>query len=257
MIPSQNATSGVFPMMGVAALSVVLLIGAALWQGTVSNRISAVPEATTTPDITAVDTALDDASSTLPLTPLGVTVLSKLALAYDDLNTKGTYTAESGAAAAKDLAPSIRPEVSSHTYVATDVTTTPDSSRIRIQAYRSDLQNALKPLMENKSYELSIYAHYIATADPADLALLQQEALNYHAAVLNAAHMTVPESALTVHLGILNSLDAFGSTIATQVQSAKDPYASAALLSAYNSAETQVFLSFQQLALYFRAKIPS
>ena len=248
-------------MIILAGLSIVLMLTAAAWQSffKTTTPTTATVVATTTPLANNSETATSSqaASTTLTLTPVGVDVLTKLATAYTNLNAHGAYTPEAGSAAARTMATTLRPDVTAHVYIASELTTTPDTSNTRLLSYRSDLQNALKPLLRNTQYELSVYAHYIATQDPADLTTLQESASNYHTAALNAAKVTVPESAVEVHINVLNALERFGSTLAVQTVSVSDPYASAALLSSYNTAESDVFRSFGALAKLFRDKIPS
>ena len=250
-------------MFVLAAVSVGLMVSAALWQSffgithSSESAISVAQSPAIVPETTSVEPTTASTSSTLALTPLGAGVLSQLSSAYNDLATHNMYSTSTRDAAVRNIVSSLRPDVTSHLYVAGELTTTPDSSRARLIAYRSDLQNALKPLLENKQYELSLYAHYVATNDGADLAALERAALNYHKAALAAAQITVPDVAVSVHLNTLNALERFGSTLATQTASVSDPFASAALLSSYNTAESDVFLSFNELVKLFRDNIPS
>ena len=258
---ARDSTSGTFPMFVLAGASVALMLSAALWQSFFGNTQSSKSQALSEPDPVAdqtVNSAVETPTDTsLSLTPLGASVLSKLSVAYNDLATRDAYSTTTRTAAIHDITSTLRPDVTSHIYTASELITTPDESRARLIAYRGDLQNALKPLLENKQYELSLYAHYIATKDPNDLSALEQAALNYHKATLAAAKIIVPEVAVPVHLNILNALERFASTLATQAASVSDPYASAALLSSYNISESDVFLSFNALASLFRDKISS
>lgn len=173
---------------------------------------------------------------------------------YATLAESGEYTSDAGERIAGDVAESLRARVSYKTYGANEVTTTSDTSYDRMLTYRGDMQVALGPLLKNTEYELNIFARYIESGDADNLAQLQRTAENYRAATEQAAKLTVPADALPHHVAILNALSEFAATLDGLTEHADDPFASVALLRTYNSAEQNVYLSFDALARYARNK---
>ena len=173
---------------------------------------------------------------------------------YATLAESGEYTSDAGERIAGDVAESLRARVSYKTYGAGDVTTISDTSYDRMLTYRGDMQVALGPLLKNTEYELNIFARYIESGDADNLAQLQRTAENYRAATEQAAKLTVPADALPHHVAILNALSEFAATLDGLTEHADDPFASVALLRTYNSAEQNVYLSFDALARYARNK---
>ena len=108
--------------------------------------------------------------------------------------------------------------------------------------------------LKNTEYELNMFARYIDTGDVEYLARLERTVENYRAAAENAAQLTVPADAVVHHIRVLNALSEFAATLDGLKDNAGDPFASVALLRTYNTAEQNVYLSFDALARYARNK---
>jgi len=263
-------------MQMLAASSVAVLIAVVLWQvgqtfakGNETQAVNeaALADAAATP-YESVDwqTPMTDETGAI-LTALGApdedgisniagNVVGTLLYSYNTLQENGTYTPEEGQKIAEGVASSLRAEVSYKTYTAADIKTDADTSYERMLAYRKDLQIALEPLLKNKGYELSIFANYIESADQKYVNDLKAIVQNYRAALESAGKIAVPQDALTQHLGILNALSQFSTTVERMSQHADDAFAAAALLRTYNDSEANLFLSFNSLASYYTSKKP-
>ncbi len=262
-----------------AALSVVALVSVGAWQiwGRVheSGAVRAENQTLTPPSEQAetpfsrIDwqSALATGDGAVPasldsgtvgdadgLSNISTNVLGTLVDSYASLQQAGTYTPDEGERIATDIAASLSAHVSYTKYAADDITTASDTSYDRMLAYRGDMQIALGPLLKNTEYELSIFARYIETGNMKDLTRLKNAAQNYRDAIANAAKVPVPTDAVSYHVGILNALSEFAATLEGLARSADDPFAGAALLRSYNTAEQNVLVSFNALAQYSKNK---
>mgnify|MGYP001559802876 FL=1 len=173
---------------------------------------------------------------------------------YTALNEAGIYTREDGEKIAKDIAISLRANISYKIYGVDDIKIDSDTSYDRMLAYRSDLRKALEPLLGNPGYELKLFANYIGSNNPIYTEKLAVTSKNYQKAVAQAANITVPEDAAQEHLGILNALSEFGTIVEKMATHADDAFAAAALLQTYNTGEINLLTSFNSLATYYRSK---
>lgn len=264
------------PMQILAASSIVVLIGVVVWQtgkmfmqgeeALATNEAPLAEEAATPYESVDWQTPMTDEAGNI-LTALGEpdedgisniagNVVGTLLYSYNALNENGAYTPEEGEKIALDIATSLRADVSYKTYASIDIQTDADTSYERMLQYRKDLQIALEPLLENKGYELNIFANYIDTADQSYRDELRASVQNYRTALDNASRLVVPQDAVAHHIAILNALSQFSTTVERMSQHADDAFAAAALLSTYQNSETNLFLSFNQLASYYTSKQP-
>ncbi len=187
---------------------------------------------------------------------VGTDAFGQLIGTYVALKQSGAYTSAQGDRIASNVADALQADVAYAPYAESDITTDPDTSFARMLRYRSDLRVALAPLLDNSRNELEIFGHYIETRDPNDLAQLKTVAGRYRKAAENTVRVTTPRDAVSYHLSIVNALLQFGTTLDAMIQNANDSMATLALLRAYNTAEENVFVSFNSLASYEKRKIP-
>ena len=183
-------------------------------------------------------------------------VFGQLLGTYVALKKAGTYTEEKGADIANRIAEATVAPVSYTAITQSNIKTDADISYSRMLAYRSDLQTALAPLLVNSESELGIFNRYVQTRDKYNLVVLGEVAGRYRKAVELLSAMTIPEDAIDYHVGIANSLLEFATTLDAMIKNADDPMAVLALLRTYNSAEEDVYTSFNSLASYEKRKIP-
>lgn len=195
-------------------------------------------------------------SETDPIAMIGPVVVAQLVGQYAGLIDSGTYSEAAGTAAAEAIAPNVRAAVSYKTYAASEFKTDTDISYERMLEYRSDLREALAPLLRNTESELDIYARYVETGEILHLERLSSVAANYREAAANAAALTIPRDAGYYHRDILNAMEQFAATLDAMAKNTDDAYASVALLRSYNSAEQKMFLSFDALSNYYGQKLP-
>jgi len=259
------------PIVIAAAFSVVILIAAIGWQATrsvetVNSGAFAAPGkvyAVQNEDAYQgawMDAVGDEGSAALSgpndFSQTQYDVFGELLGTYVALKTSGAYTEEKGADVANRIAEATVAPVSYVALAKSDIKTDPDISYNRMLAYRSDLQIALAPLLLNSESELGIFNDYVQTHDKYHLEVLGKGAGRYHKTVELLSAVTVPQDALDYHLGIANSLLAFATTLDALIKNADDPMATLALLRTYNSAEENVYTSFNSLASYQKRKIP-
>ncbi len=188
-----------------------------------------------------------------PSTPLGSAVLNDALVAYANAS-KGGVSKDAGVAAVEDVVRTFSPQITYRNFTTSDIQTDQDTSAERALSYRSDLQTAFAPLLLNKEFELTIFAHYVDSKDPGDLQKLRSAAVNYRSAIMNASKVIVPEDAAPAHVAVLNALGRFAATLDTMVDNAKDPVASVALLKTYTAAQEGVLASFNSIGAYAAQK---
>ena len=259
------------PIVIAAAFSVVILIAAIGWQATrsvetVNSGASAVPgKVYAVQNEDAYQGAWMDAvggegsaalSGPNDFSQTQYDVFGELLGTYVALKTSGAYTEEKGADVANRIAEATVAAVTYTAVTKSDIKTDPDVSYNRMLAYRTDLQTALAPLLLNSESELGIFNRYVQTRDKYNLVVLGEVAGRYRKAVELLSAMTIPEDAIDYHVGIANSLLEFATTLDAMIKNADDPMAVLALLRTYNSAEEDVYTSFNSLASYEKRKIP-
>lgn len=268
------------PIQAAAALSVAALVGIVVWQvgqaltdgniiSAVNRTASEISERAGTPygsmnwqapidelapaSAAGSNEAMEDEDG---ISNIAENVVGALVGSYTALSEAGSYTQEEGEKIASGIAENLRANVSYTSYSEADIQTDEDTSYKRMLTYRSDLREALEPLLKNPGYELRIFANYIESRDAEYLSQLKTAAQNYDDAVEGAAEVIVPKDATSYHVGVLNALSEFGTTIKAMTEHADDAFASAALLRTYNSAELKLFTSFNALASYEKQKQP-
>lgn len=262
-----------------AALSVAVLLSALVWQitstidskraslqavsnyskgGSASAAQENVPEnAAGLPQLGIAE----NAEETRPYDPndlsqIGDNALGKLIGGYVVLKQSGAYTAEAGERVAENVASSLTAPVAYAPTLESDIKVDPDIAYERMLQYRSDMRIAFAPLLQNTEAEFALFARYVETRDKSNLAELSGYAERYKKAAENAKKAVVPKDSVSYHVRIVNSLLQFAATLEAMVKHADDPMASLALLRTYNSAELEVFTSFNSLAAFQRNKKP-
>ncbi len=201
-------------------------------------------------------TSTETPSSGDPLGMIGPVVVAQIVGAYAGLQEQGAFNAASAQAVGENLASNLRAVVPHRTYTLADIPTDADTSYKRMLQYRTDMQDALKPLLENTRAEFELYGAYVESNDAALLDELKQYAVRYKQAAGRASGVVVPHDAASQHIDILNALESFAATIEKMAVHADDPFASAALLAKYNESETAMYSSFDRIAAYYRTKTP-
>lgn len=189
-------------------------------------------------------------STAAEISQIGEQTVRQMATAYAVLAHDGTYTPELGSQIAAHAASALEAKVPYTTYSEQDIRTDIDTSRKRVLSYRTDLQGTLKPLMKNKTYELALYNSYMQTHDEKYLAQMKAAAQNYRDAATQTAKLVVPKDAVSIHVDILNAMQKFAATLDMVVDNTQDPITSLALLKSYNTAEADMFNSFNALNDY-------
>ena len=260
---AEHAERGFTPLFIVAAISVVALLGVIIYRISTSAPVAPLAASGSTqqpsgpapvvPNYTA-SAAASEASAQDPISQIGTKVIDRLSSDYTDLQQLGIYSSSTVQAAANDALTLMQAPISYPTFSAGEIQTTADTSYARMLAYRSDLQTSLAPLLKNSQAEYEIFASYVQTNDPSYLTKLQAAAQNYFAAASSTAQVVVPADAVPYHVAILNAMEEFGSTLDAMAAHANDPFAAAALLRAYNQAESDMLNSFNALATYYKSK---
>lgn len=275
----ERNRAGFSPIFVTAAISAIALLAALGWQAAetlqaknspatavvssfgknrVGNSISGTPQ-TAYPPLDANNAWLFNSSAPADpndLSQMGSQVFGQLISSYVALKQSGDYTQAQGEKIAKNIAETLQADVPYAPYQEKDIKTDPDASYKRMLAYRSDMRDALAPLLDNREAELEVFGRYIETKDKNSLAQLTQFTGKYREAAENAIKIIVPKDASSHHLRIINSLLRFAATLEQMVKYADDPMATLALLRTYNSAEEDVLTSFNALAMWEKQKTP-
>ena len=241
-----------------AFMAVILLLGALLYSintyyngdGTLSIALPQNASSATPVDPLVAKTA----TNTLP--KLDKTALAMIFANYGILKKQGGFSSSTADALGVQVAEAIKPNIYFEPLTARSLNIVQDTSYNRMIAYRTDLQTAFKPLLENKESEISIIGSYEQSKSASDLDKLRDVAANYDAAASAAAKVAVPSDAVTYHLAVINSLREFSATLNAFSDYATNSITSAAVLMSYNQAEQNVTSSFSALAKYFTTKQP-
>lgn len=258
---------GFAPIVVTAALSVVVLLAVAGWE--IQKNLQEKQEVSSFIAIRGENDPIDlentsdsggsgasFSTSTDVISYIGPAVLDHLVGAYLQMQEDGTYTASGGEKVAENLASVVRAPVEYRAYQGSDLKTDSDTSYQRMLAYRSDLRDALAPLLKNTQPEYEIFALYASTKDSVYLAALRTVAQNYRDAQSAVARVIVPKDATPYHLGILNAMGEFAATLDAMARHADDPFAAVALLRTYNEGEVDILTSFNALTTYYKSKTP-
>lgn len=259
---SRSRDEGFSPIFITAAISVIAVVCVIGWEvgrsisaehspsPSYSYTSSAQVSASTGTDATGISTSTD------PLSQIGPSIMNSLATSYVQMQQNGTYSSENAEAAGKSLAPYLTAGVSYPAFTATDISTDSDTSYTRMMKYRADLRTSLAPLLNNTEPEFEIFAYYVDTHDASYLRKLQQVADDFRAAASSTALVVAPADAVNYHVAILNAMEEFAATLDAMATHADDPFASVALLSGYNKAESDMLASFNSLTIYYKSKLP-
>lgn len=192
-------------------------------------------------------------SSVPGITPLGASILAQAVVAFDKATQQASSSA-AGAAAVQSFGAEIKPPVNYRRYASSDIKTAPDTSENRVLAYRADLRTALEPLLDNKEYELDIFANYVNTKDTKYLDKLRGASANYKLAIANTEKVVAPADAASYQASILTAMSEFSAVIDALSDNATDPFASAALLHTYLDAQDNMIASFNSVGKYASQK---
>ena len=268
-------SQGQRPIIFTAALSIAGLlaaIGFQLGAGRESDESNSVvferPHETTTTRLTgerdwktelirlgivASTTAPADESATTtdPLFSIGDVIAQETVDGYLSLKKGGTYTKESANKLGNYIGTNIAPSPTNIPHTKIDITRDPDISEARVLHYRSDMREALAPLISDAPPEFETFAYYVETKNPARLDDLRAAAARYKAAEKNMLAVSVPENAVALHLRAMNALGAYANTLDRLVLFADSSLASLALLRTYNETEREMLYAFDALAEYY------
>jgi hypothetical protein len=259
----ETARTGFFGISSfrlTAYLAVLVLVGVVGWHMSLpSNGTSPQIQATASAAQSESDALTALASSTASgsaqgITPLGASIFAQAVVAFDKA-TQLASSSEAGLAAVQDFGAKIKPPVNYRTYAASDITTVPDTSKERVLAYRADLRRAFEPLLENKEYELDVFANYVNTKNPSYLAALHAASENYKTAITNTEKVVAPADAAVYQAAILTAMSEFSATLDALADNATDPFASSALLRTFVDAQDNMVASFNSVGKYAAKKM--
>lgn len=195
-----------------------------------------------------------DSSDDALLTRAGDVIATQLLGQYVALKQSGTYTENRGERIGISVAQSLRYTPSFERYTKESLVIVDDTSYKRALVYRSDMREALAPLLENRIPEFDLFARYIATGDVTYLSDLEPIAARYNDAAKRASRILVPDDAADRHVRVINALLAFASVLEAMARHGADPFASAVLTQTYNNVEREVLYAFDALATYYVRK---
>ena len=258
---ADSARSRNTRLFGTAILSVCVLSLAVYWslaprdskRGEQSIVAAAMQSAdgNATADIPISDLAAAAEMTTADIAMIGPAVAGQLIAQYQTLKESGLYTPEVAESVARELGENVIAPVPYKHYSAKDIKTAGDNSYESMLNYRAKLKDALLPMTKIEDLEISVFATYMETKDPAKLAQLHDIAAAYAASIKAASGIATPPEATQLHASILNAMGQFGVTIAALGDNAEDPITTIALLRTYNEAENAMITSFNNLAKYF------
>jgi hypothetical protein len=243
-----------------AYLAVLLLVAFVGWRAgtstsTASPQIQVAASAT---DNTSNDALAALAASTVEppegVTELGASIVAQAVVAFDKA-TQQASSSDAGIAAVQSYGAELKPPIQYKIYSAGEVKTDQNTSKDRVLSYRADLRAALAPLLENKEFELDVFAKYVDTKDPKYLNDLRTASQNYKLAIANTEKVIAPADAASYHAAILTAMSEFSAMLDTLADNATDPIASSALMRNFLDAEGSMVASFNSIGKYSGEKI--
>lgn len=238
-------------MNALAGGSFLVLCGALAWAALREEPSTAPVFARAYTQSAAVQelTLLASTTEATSTTPLGDAILGQFVTRYTTLAARGTGS-EDLARTATDIVPRIPATSHDPALLPAD----PDTSLARVLTYRSELRDALAPLLNNTEPELDIYAQWIDTGDKKYLDRLDAIANDYEKATAQAKNVRVPADAVHLQAGVLDAMSEFSLALRALARNAEDPIASLTLLRTYNAAEQKMFTAFNALGIYAAQK---
>ena len=185
---------------------------------------------------------------------IGPIVVAQLVGGYAGLEDSGLLSEQTLAATADTVAKNLRAAVSYRTYTSADIKVRDDVSPEAVLLYRSEMRDALLPLLDNAQNELDLYGAYLDTGEGSHLDLLRDAAARYRSAEASAAALITPRDALIYHRDVLNALGGFAAVIEEMAAHADSALAAAALLRTYNEKEAAMYTAFNALSAYYVRK---
>lgn len=205
---------------------------------------------------TATTSLSASSTSEDPVARIGGSVLNSLVDGYLSLKAYNEYTPTRGEELAETIARNLKAPAIFVPHTESELTIDAGASRERILRYRADMRAALLPMVDFQAEpEFALYARFVATGDAAWLDKLSETAVRYRDAEKNALAVSVPASAISVHLRTVNALSKYTETLERLVRFANDPIASMALLRTYNEDEREFLLAFDALADFYVAHV--
>src|SRR5665213_2254980 len=148
-----------------------------------------------------------DTSSSDPIDAVTENAISQVIGAYAGLQQQGIFSSSTGAVVAGQIGLGLQTPVSYTALTASSIQTISDTSYGSMMNYRAALQTSLKPLLNNTMPEYEIFGLYVQTKDQKYLDELHTAAGNYRVAASSTAIVTTPEDAVSVELGLVNSMN--------------------------------------------------
>lgn len=147
------------------------------------------------------------------------------------------------------LAQTIQEPTIAYTIVlAKDIHTTEDSDDAQ-NTYQKTLRDVVDPISKASEPEIAIYGRLLEGQASADADLAQTIAV-YQSVAQGMRAMTVPKSALLVHLGAVNAIGFYAAVLDAMRTHIADSISSLALMRTYNEAEQNMFANFGALSKY-------
>lgn len=123
-----------------------------------------------------------------------------------------------------------------------------------LAAYKSDLDKIVIALFDVSEYELFTLVRALYLKDNEELQKLAHAEGVYGKAREHLLAMRVPESALPMHMQLLNSIAALELAVAGMQQALLDPITGAASVNTFTRSEASLQSAFSALALYVQQK---
>ncbi len=256
----RASSRGFSPILLTAIISIAVFLAIAGWQ--IQTAVQQKRLATTFVATSATIESSEEKSAPTdlenvarpPFSPVGESVIGQMVGAYNGLAESSGYTPAKGEEIAKTIAGSLIADIPYKKRSTVEIRVDADTSYARTEQYGEELRVALAPLRKNTQPEFEIFAYYIETKDVSQLALLQSTAEDYRAAARAAAVIIVPLDIVPHHVDLINSLEKFASTLDALAVHADDPFATVAVLRAYNQAENDIMTASTLLAKYYQSK---
>ena len=201
------------------------------------------------------ETGTDTSSQSKTESSLTDAIARNLYTNYSVLKQSGELTPENQAKINEALGASVEQIIRPKLYVANDLNITTGETPASIKKYGNDVASAINDNLTTTTQNEAVnLLNYLDKKDPAGLKKVADSAESYKKAVSAILSVTVPPSAIDVHLSLVNGVNFFGRAILGMAQIDADPVVAMASLNNYQQGAEKIVVAFRGLISYFADK---
>ncbi len=183
------------------------------------------------------------------------TIARNLYANYAVLGESGGLTPENQAKLVETLSLSADRILEPKIYSETDINIERNEAPTSIKKYGNDIVYTIKTILPDRSLNEAVFLNnYLNKGDPEELQKVASSAKNYAKATNALLLLSVPESAVPLHLSLVNAIGSFGRAIEGMSLVDEDPLVSLISLKNYQEGLGKIISALRGFAPYFKSK---